>query len=124
MYSGAVCFSNSECSAIAMVPAKRKSAKQYPKLTEHGFHSLRSRSRVDDLGKTVTLFSSKLFSFYLRKDILKQIHMLEEKRKMSQSRSACIRIVKSRMRSTMNSLLSEEGASSSILSSVLSRFRS
>ena len=107
-----------------MVPAKRKSAKQYPKLTEHGFPSLWSRSRVDDLGKTVTLFSSKLFSFYLRKDILKQIHMLEEKRKKSQSRSTCFRIVRSRMRSTMNSLLSEEGASSSILSSVLSRFRS
>ncbi|KAK8827814.1 hypothetical protein WA577_007361 [Blastocystis sp. JDR] len=80
-----------------MPGTKKKGTKQYPKLTEH-----------DDLGKTVTLFSSTLFNLYLRKDMVKQIHTLEERRRKSQLK----------MRSTMNSLVSEDHPSQVLLNDV------
>ena len=36
---------------------------------------------LDDLGKTITLFNMQLFSNYLRRDIMKQLHSVTEKRK-------------------------------------------
>ena len=67
-----------------MPGTKKKGAKQYPKLTEHGNKEWRRMTALDDLGKTVTLFSSTLFNLYLRKDMVKQIHTLEERRRKSQ----------------------------------------
>lgn len=67
-----------------MPGTKKKGTKQYPKLTEHGSKEWRRMTALDDLGKTVTLFSFTLFNLYLRKDMVKQIHTLEERRRKSQ----------------------------------------
>lgn len=58
------------------------------KQTDKGISIVCFDYSVDDLGKTITIFSMNLFKEYTRRDIIKQLNVIDEKRKKSEKRYA------------------------------------
>lgn len=56
------------------------------KQTDKGISVVCFDYSVDDLGKTITIFSMNLFKEYTRRDIMKQLNVIDEKRKKSEKR--------------------------------------
>ena len=61
-------------------------------------------NNIDDLGRTITLFSSTLFNYYLRLEMVKRLNSLKEKQLLKSQKWLFDSNWMYRIRKTMNSI--------------------
>ena len=87
---------------VAQVEKGSKAA--YRAFRKRCFKAGKRNDSLDDLGRTITLFSSTLFNYYLRQEMVKRLNSLKEKQLLKTQKLLFDLSSMPRIRKTINSI--------------------